>query len=59
VWPIRNYFNVSVESGSGLKTRYDMSLSIFAHKCGVRPGVMITSPGTTCRLVPPSIFVPV
>jgi hypothetical protein len=26
------YFRVSVESGSGLKTRYDMSLSMFAHK---------------------------
>lgn len=55
----RYYFNGSFESGSGLKTRYFMSLSMFAHRCGVRPGVMITSPGTTCLLIPPSILVPV
>ena len=52
------YFSGSFPSGSGLMTRYRMSLSRFCHKWGVRPGVMITSPGTTCLLVPPSILLP-
>ena len=55
-----DYFSRSdFPSGSGRKTRYRMSLSMFAHKCGVRPAVMTTSPETTCRFAPPSILAPV
>jgi len=45
-------------SGSERVIVYLMSVSSWLHQCGVRPGMMITSPLVTRRLTPPSMRLP-
>ena len=49
------HFSAIRPSGSGRKMRYRRSPSCSLNQCGVRPGMITTSPRDTLRLEPPSI----